>query len=328
MRLAFAVLSFMSVALAAAAAAQAQSERTPSPGESPATPLSVSREAGAETCPDAPALTLHVVRLRGQQAAGAQAAYHVTFSRDGGVLRAAIRPSGGGGVRVLKDRGQDCASLEQATALTLALLLDSDARQLTSARPEPEPPPRARAPGKPPERAPRAATRDTVRLALSFGGAGLFGVVQGAAPAAVADWGVFVNRFHTSLGVLGVPAQKLDLGPGQLRETLLSGVARTCYAAATGDRVRVELCTGIYAGLWRVQARGYTRNDSLERAWLAVPLELSISTRSSPLGVELGVSALLPLRQSDFAIDNLGTAYESWPVGGLLSLRALGSWLF
>jgi hypothetical protein len=76
-----------------------------------------------------------------------------------------------------------------------------------------------------------------------------------------------------------------------------------------------------------VEARGYTRNDSVKRAWLAIPLEASLSTLSTPVGVELGVSALVPLRQSDFSIDNLGTAYESWPVGMLLSLRAIGSWL-
>jgi hypothetical protein len=166
-----------------------------------------------------------------------------------------------------------------------------------------------------------------VRLALSFGGAGLFGVVQTAAPAAVGDVGLFVNRFHTSLGGLWVPTQKLDLAPGQLRETLLAGVARTCYAPLNAHELRLDLCTGVYAGLLRVEARGYTRNDSVKRAWLAIPLEASLSTLSTPVGVELGVSALVPLRQSDFSIDNLGTAYESWPVGMLLSLRAIGGWL-
>jgi hypothetical protein len=43
--------------------------------------------------------------------------------------------------------------------------------------------------------------------------------------------------------------------------------------------------------------------------------------------VELGASALLPLRRTDFAIDNLGIGSASWRVGGLLSLRATTTWL-
>jgi hypothetical protein len=77
----------------------------------------------------------------------------------------------------------------------------------------------------------------------------------------------------------------------------------------------------------KVEANGYTRNDQVDKAWLAVPLELSLLTTASPMGVELGASALLPLRRNDFAIDNLGVAYESWPVGLLVSMRAVGSWL-
>ncbi len=292
------------------------------------------REEGAESCPDTTTLVGHVARLRGQSATSAPSAYRVTFSRQGGVYRAAIRMGPSGGARVLKDRGATCASLEQATALTLALLLDSDAHDLTveehAQEPEPEPqvpsPPRA-VPTLPAPSPPPAPPTDAVRLVLSVGGAGLFGVVQSATPAALADVGLFVNRFHTSLGALWVPTQKLEHGPGQLQETLLSGVARTCYAAVSRKQLRFDLCTGLYAGLLRVEARGYTRNDSIKRAWLAVPLELSLSTTSSPVAVELGASALLPLRQSDFSIDNLGTAYESWPVGMLLSLRASGGWL-
>ncbi|MDF3068134.1 MAG: hypothetical protein K0R38_3735 [Polyangiaceae bacterium] len=334
MRSVFALLTavYLLAGLTRANLARAQASDASTRDDTAPTPsLSVTREQGAEACPDTAELSEHVARLRGQSATGAQSAYHVTFSREGGVYRAAIRMGGAGSVRVLRDRGQTCASLEQATALTVALLLDSDAHDLTveehDREPEPEPP---AAPMPPPPTLPWRAPpepRSTVRMALSFGGAGLFGVVQTAAPAALADAGLFVNRFHTGVGVLWMPTQKVDLAPGQLRETLLSGVARTCYAALHRRELRFELCTGIYAGLLRVEARGYTRSDVVKRAWLAVPLELSLSTAASPVGVELGATVLLPVRQSDFAIDNLGTAYESWPVGMLLSLRAVGSWL-
>lgn len=314
------------------AAARAQSSDTPSPSEAPPALVTVTREEGAESCPDAEALSAHVERLRGHQTTGASSAYRVTFSRRAAVFRAAIRLSAGGGARELRDRGATCASLEQATALTLALLLDSDLREpasdeeepkpieLTPAR-EPQTPPVAQAPPEPDRHRSRAS------LTLSLGGAGVMGVVQPVVPAAVAELGIGANRFRTSLGVLWMPTQTYEHGPGNLRERLLAGVARTCLAAVRGEAAHFDVCTGVYAGLLHVEATGYTRNDSADKAWLAVPLELTVSTTSTPVSVEIGASALLPLRRNDFAIDNLGVAFESWPVGVMLSMRAVGALL-
>lgn len=314
------------LALAAAAQAQSASDAARGYDEHAAEFLSVTREAGAESCPDTAALGAHVERLRGHQATGEPSTYRVSFSYRGGVFRADIRVGQDSGVRVLRDRRATCASLEQATALTLALLLDSDARDLPPEKDEPEPRPLVEQP-KPSPPAPRKSRDNAANLSLSLGGAGLFGVVQPVTPAVLGDVGIGVNRFRTSVGVLWMPAQAVDFGPGQLHETLLSGVARTCLAAVRGSEVRLDLCSGIYAGLLKVRAVNYTRNDSVDKAWLAVPLELAVSTTSSPLGVQVGASALFPLRRNDFAIDKLGVAYFSWPVGMLLSLRAVGTWL-
>jgi hypothetical protein len=288
--------------------------------------LSVVREEGAETCPDAEALSERVAALRGRLGTGTRSTYQVTFGLRDGAYQAAIHLRGG--VRLLADRGPTCASLEQATAVTLALLFDSDAQEPVATEPEesekeppltPPAPPVPLPPAEPPPRPRRVA------LSASLGGAALLGVVRTAAPSALADVGLVVNRFHTSVGALWVPTQKLTLPPGQLSETLVAGVFRACYAPLAQRALRLEVCTGIYAGSVRVRAAGYTRNDVVDRTWLAVPVELSVSVPSSPLGVELGVSALLPLRQSDFGVDHLGTAFASWPVGALLSLRVVGN---
>ena len=292
--------------------------------------LSVTREEGAESCPDTEALRVHVDRLRGHQTTSEPSAYRVRFSQLSGVFRADIEVGAGGGARVLRDRRATCASLAQATALTLALLLDSDASELLPEKAEPEPiepvvvePRRARDQAPPePERRTNAA-----HLTLSLGGGALFGVVQPVAATVQAELGIGVSRFRTGIGVLWMPTQTRDFGPGQLRETLLSGVARTCLTAARSAQVRFDVCSGIYAGLLKVQADRYTRNDSADKAWLAVPLGVALTTTSSPVGVEVDASALLPLRRNDFSIDNLGVAYESWPVGILLSMRAVGLWL-
>lgn len=316
--------------LVSAAQAQSPTEGGREHEPQPASFLSVTREEGAESCPDTEALRVHVDRLRGHQATREPSAYRVLFSQRNGVFRADIKVGAGGGARVLRDRRGTCASLEQATALTLALLLDSDASELPPEKIEPEPV-EPRSPGPPTAHDQATPSPDRrynrAHLALSLGGGALFGVVQPVAPTAQAELGIGVSRFRTGIGVLWMPTQTRDFGPGQLRETLLSGVARTCLAAARSVQVRVDLCTGVYAGLLHVQAHGYTRDDSADKAWLAVPIGVALTTTSSPVGVEVGASALLPLRRNDFSIDNLGVAYESWHVGMLLSMRAVGVWL-
>jgi hypothetical protein len=320
MRWVFALLCSIGLVLCLPARARAQS--APSF-------LTVTREAGAESCPDSETLGAHVDRLRGHQATSQPSAYRVRFSYRGGVFRADIQVGDAGAARVLRDRRASCASLEQATALTLALLLDSDASELPLDKPEPEP---AAPHGPPVGRAlPRPSPPDQrgkANFALALGGGALFGVVQPIAPAVLGELGIGMNRFRTSIGVLWMPTQTRDFGPGQLRETLLSGVAHTCLTTLRSADVRLDFCSGIYAGLLEVAANGYTRNDSVDKAWVAVPVELTVSTTSAPVGVEVGASALLPLRRNDFSIDRLpGVAYESWPVGLLVSMRAVGVWL-
>ena len=329
MRWVLASLCWLGVGPWLAPAAQAQSlpQASHAQERQPASYLSVTRDEGAERCPDTEALRIHVDRLRGDQATSEPSAYRVHFSQLNGVFRADINGPGGG-TRVLRDRRATCASLEQATALTLALLLDSDASQTLPEKVEPEP---ARRRVTEPERAADRATparrARAAHLAFSLGGGALFGVTRPVAPIVQAELGLGVNRFRAGIGVMWMPTQTRGFGPGQLQETLLSGEARTCLAVAGSAQLRMNLCSGVYVGVLKVQAQGYTRDDSADKAWLAVPVGVSLTTTPAPVGVEVGASVLLPLRRRDFAIDNLGVAYESWPVAMLLSMRAVGSWL-
>jgi hypothetical protein len=289
--------------------------------------FTVTRAPGAESCPDAVALRARVEQVRGQQTTGAASAYHVAFAQQAGVFRASIRVGSSSSVRTLHDRGVSCAALEQATAVTLALLLDSEAAaEPSSEAPLPSPPPARPASLVPASPAP-AREPPSARLTLSLGGSALAGVLRPLAPAAVADVGISVHRFRTTIGLLWLPRQELAFGPGRLELSLLGGAARTCLAPWLGRALRLDVCSGVYAGTAKASARGYTQNAAADKAWLAVPLELSLTTRPAPVGLELGATALLPLRREDFAIDNLGVAYESWPIGFALSLRVVGSWL-
>ncbi|WP_437999184.1 hypothetical protein WMF26_03825 [Sorangium sp. So ce185] len=325
--------------------------------------LSVTRGAGAESCPDAPRLIARVEQLRGRPETGASGAYAVSFTRGDDGFRASIRS--GSGARELRDRGGSCAALEQATAVTLALLLDSDAREPPLREPDadaggepgapaPAPALQARAPATAPgapapsqasaaalparpeppgagggarEREAPSPEGDATRLTLAAGAAGLFGVVRPFAPALSAEVGIGGARWRATMGALWLVPQTLRHGPGELRETLLGGVARACFAAAGSAALRFDVCSGVHAGRLQAAASGYTRNDVAAKAWLAVPLELSLSRLSGPLGFDVGAAALLPLRRNDFSVDGVGVAYSSPPVGALVSLRGVGVWV-
>lgn len=319
--------------------------------------LSVTRGAGAEICPDAARLIELVEQLRGRPETGASSVYLVDFTRDADGFRASIRS--GSGARELRDRSRSCAGLEQATAVTLALLLDSDAREPSAQAPEagagaePSPAAEAAAPapeapapsreapadtalarpepaepggGAPVDEAP-SLERGATRLTLAAGAAGLFGVVRPFAPALSAELGIGRARFRAAIGALWLVPQTLEHGPGELRETMLGGAVRACFATAGVGALRFDVCSGVHAGRLKVAASGFTRNDAVEKTWLAVPIELSLASLAGPLGFEVGAAALVPLRRDDFSVDGVGVAYRSPPVGALVSLRGVGSWV-
>ena len=90
--------------------------------------------------------------------------------------------------------------------------------------------------------------------------------------------------------------------------------------------VRFDVCTGIYAGILNGEGIGYTENTSASTPWLAFPLELALRSVSPGFGWEAGAAALLSVRRHEFAIDGVGVAYDSPPVGAFFSLRAVGLW--
>ncbi|XXY18807.1 hypothetical protein WME88_04035 [Sorangium sp. So ce216] len=326
----------------------------------------MTRGAGAESCPDAARLIERVEQLRGRPETGTSGVYLVSFTRGPDGLRASIRS--GGDARELRDRSgsRSCAALEQATAVTLALLLDSDAREPSLQEPEAdargEPSPAAGAPapaagapapapGAPaPSPAAPAETpparpeptgagggeqedgapsrgRGATRLTLAAGAAGLFGVVRPFAPVLSGELGIGGARFRATVGALWLVPQTLEHGPGELREALLGGSVRGCFAAAGSGALRFDVCSGLHAGRLKVVASGYTRNGVAEKAWLAVPLELSLASLAGPFGFDVGVAALLPLRRNDFSVDGVGVAYSSLPVGALVSVRGVSVWV-
>jgi hypothetical protein len=275
--------------------------------------LVVERGAGAEACPDDAALGARIAQIRGR-AALAESAYRVQFSHDDAAFGAAVTVEPGGRARTLRSTDTTCDALSNAVAVTLALLIDA----AEASAPAPPPPPPEPAPARPIEHtSPRPAKR--LAATLSLGGGAVTGVTAPIAPGVAADAGLVVSRFRATLGVLWTGTASASLGPGEVREALLAGRARLCFAPIDGV-FRADLCSGALVGSMSAEARGYTRNDTRYRPWIALPLELVGSFWTGHLGAELGVSALLPIERSDFSIDGLGLPYASASIGFMATL--------
>lgn len=291
-------------------------------------PLQVDRASGAEDCPDAPSLAERVATIRGRADLASGGGYGVSFARTDELYRATIRSGPNGeSQRVLEGRGPTCAALAQATAVTLALLFDSQAdAPAPEPAPKPEPaPPNSSVASIPeleeplPHEPPAEPAR--VDATLSLGVAGALGVLRPVAPALSAELGLQVARFRAGLGVLWIPTQSLELEPGRIDESLLAGTARSCLALTRAQGLALSLCSGLFVGVVDARSDGFTRNARRVRTWLSVPLELSLARLSGPVGWELSAAALGSLVHHDFEVDGLGTPYHAPRVGGLITLR-------
>jgi len=291
--------------------------------------LHVERAAGAETCPDALGLGQRIAEIRGRPQASSSAGYEVGFDRTGDSFRATIRggPSGES-ERVLDGRGS-CSALAQATAVTLALLLDSEAERASKPATQPASPPPARRTPRPQPVA-QAPEPPAARLdgTLSVGAAGLAFVLRPLSPAFTGEIGVRLARFRLGTGVLWNPTQSLPLDSGQLNVSLLSGTLRACVTLKRASRIELDLCSGLFAGAvtGKADGPGITDNAARTRAYLALPLELSLAQLSSPLGWEVGAGALAGLSHHDFEVEGLPNAYRAPRVGAMLSFRAHALW--
>jgi len=292
-------------------------------GRAETTPLVVvERGAGAERCPDAEAIAVKIEQIRGRPAVDPPNRYRVTLARTDDGFSATIRSDKSeGSVRTLEHDGPNCSALGHAVALTLALLLDFDLEPKKKVEPPPPPAPTVVATAAPrPPPLPPPSRDATFSLAM----AGLFGVLRPFSPALSADAGLRFVPFRVSVGALWAWPQTLAFGPGTVQQRLLGGFARICIPAWQPGSLRLDACSGALVGAITAEAAGYTRNEEQTRSWIAVPFEAALAGWTSPLGWEVSLAGLVPLRRPDYTIDGLGTVYRSPPVGALLSLRLIG----
>ena len=290
--------------------------------------LRVERAAGAEDCPDALSLSQRVAAIRGRPEVATSTSYEVGFTHTADTFSATIRSGPNGeSQRILEGRGLTCAALAQATAVTLALLFDSEVDSSPATEPEPPPvapPPKLDNPLAPPIEIEQPSARPRVDNTFSLGAGGLGFALRPLSPAFTGELGLRIDGFRVGLGVLWNPPQAVALGPGRVNEFLLSGTARTCVALSRAESLQLDVCSGLFAGAVTAHAEGFTRNSRRVRSWLAIPFELSLADFSGHVGWELSAAALGSLVHHDFEVEGLGVAYQSPRFAGMLTLRAFG----
>jgi hypothetical protein len=274
--------------------------------------LNVERADDLPRCPDAAQLRRVARPFVASSAPPATHAYRVVFTRFEGKLRAEIVDETAGRVRRLEDSGTECAPLGQAVAVVLATMWSSEKSQPepTPALPPPPPP----APPPPPIAAPRP------RWQLAEGAALAIGLIRPAAAAMRLDGGIHFTRFSLRIGALWVPEQRIEVAPGGVTVQLISGDASGC--AFLAFRTELGLCADVYAGGIFAAGTGYSQDASRSRPWFAIGPEAFIDgpLLRRWLRYRVAAAAIVPLHAETFAVEGVGAAYDTPPVGALLSL--------
>lgn len=270
--------------------------------------VAVERAPLAEDCPDASALSRAIARMTpkapvpsGSEESGA---FRVFFDRQQGGYSARIVVSGEhAGTRELSDPGERCSTLADATALTIALILDPDA---TPPAPEPVrelPPPSVEPASRP------------WGFIIDAGGGIVVGLVRDVAP--VFQVGVSalpVKMLSIDAAALFVPTQSLPFDRGSVDVTFVGGRLAGCLAPLDAS-VRVAACAGMSAGGLFAAGVGYPTESSALRSLFAA--DFAINARGPIIG-GLGWSAraglMVPLHRQLFGIEGAGVSYESLPV--------------
>jgi hypothetical protein len=291
-----------------------------------APPLSVTRGAGTDDCPDAAGLTARIEEIRKSPVPADQPPYVLTFARDDHGVYAQITSVQTGAERVLTDTSSACAALAQATAITLALLFDADAR----ASAEPAAPPQSSPPAapealppvvSPPPLTPPRDRAEMHRFIISYEAGALTGVVAPVSATFGLELGYAYGAWRASLGMLYPLWQPHELGSGSVLLSFTGSSLTGCFAPWRHRLWRLDACTGLVWASVEGKARGFGEVDKSARGWLTPALEARFGLLPDRFGAELRAALLIPTTRHDFAVEGAGLAYRSAPVALLFSLR-------
>lgn len=306
----------------------------------------VVRPPEAEDCPDAPALALAVEGQMHRPALDATStdtaipAYEVTVSRGKDGYAATIRS--GDSIRELSDPGSTCAELADALALTLTILLDSDAAAEAppSAPAEPKEVPAKPIPAAPKRMSnPQAILRILPRRAWHLGADVAVGETVGfLSPLSFAvDGGISFRyqRFSMGAGVFAIPYATIEdtTNQGFARAYLVTGRIEAC-ARVVGNPMAIQasICGQTLVGAMGAAGSNYVENRQGSLLWVGLgPMVLLRGPLSPAWGWSVRLSVIAPVTYNRFVstrIEGVGsearettfTLFEPAPVAGFLGV--------
>jgi hypothetical protein len=281
--------------------------------------LEVERHDRAAACPDAPSLRTATEALLDSAPLTSETLIRVEFERSGARFAAHLSRQGTeGGSRKISGH-DDCATLAQAVATALAVMLET--RLPAAPQPAPssaEPPAPAR-----PRPVQRRSSAPTNRFGLAAEGGIAWEIMERGAPFLAVSGALQQSGLRASLGGLWVPSQSLEFGPGEVELEFVGASTRLCFRFVRTRAADFWSCSGMVAGVLSARATGYTENAQQARPWLALPLELSVSSSTEPddalpFGWRAGATLLVPARRHTFSVQGLGRAVEPAPIAGLI----------
>jgi hypothetical protein len=295
---------------ARAATAQSQLPTPTEIQEVPGATLSVRTDASAAGCPDAHALAQAVRgQLRLSNERTSKAVVTVTVERQPSDFMARITVEGRKtGERVLRVPGADCSGLKDALVVTIALILDEEAKPQPVAPPPPEREPAPVAPPSPP------GGRKQRALALDLGAALTQGLPYQISGALRGDLEFSSGSWGTALGALWTPKQQVRFAPGSVDVQLWGGLARACrfFGRDPAERWFGAVCAeGLVAKLTG-QGHGFSSSQPQVRPWTALGASASLgSGYVRTVGWAFRAVVTFPLRQDAFGINGIpGEAYH------------------
>ncbi|MGK3987629.1 hypothetical protein WME99_31600 [Sorangium sp. So ce136] len=243
---------------------------------------------------------------------GAAPEYEVHFLRTGATYTAVLQ-AGGRARQLSSEPGAECDELVGALALTIAILLDSEATPATapaSAAPAPVVP--APAPPPPPRPAPGWD------VSAELGAAGTVGMLDPLRPAVMGELALRRRAWSAGLGAVWLPRQEIDLTPGVASIGLVAAAARGC-ATITGelDGFRLSACAASLLGAVHGAGKGFAPDREASAPWFAVggsaiaegPL---FGTRA--LGWSARATLLVPISRARFTVERRSGSEAGAPV--------------
>jgi len=277
-------------------------------------------------CPSADEVRAEALRLLAGPPIGperrVEAVAHVTRA-EGGRWRVtlAMASAAAHGQRSLET--DSCATLAEATALIVAIMVDPD--RAGAAASAPASPPAPISPASPAANAPSLRPNGTgVRPRWAAGASGLvdFGTLPAPAVGGALGLAASVRRFRTDVSFGVFPARTYAVSSAaDVGAEMSSWSAAGTFAYVTPIGF-TELALGGGAEVTHLSAVATRANAPFSgvpgsATWLAPRVGAGITVPIfAPLFLRLDADAVVPLRRPAFVVDPLGTVYRPAAVGG------------